>query len=81
MENVQKHSSERIAGREHFPVYPKGFIAVRIVQLVLAVICLGLCAYGVTLFAFSGDSLMLFTVCWLSFRRLRRSLLTTNRLW
>ncbi|KAI0126866.1 hypothetical protein BJ170DRAFT_421668 [Xylariales sp. AK1849] len=56
-----KYSSQRTPGREHFPVYPKGFIAIRIVQLVLALVALGLSAYGVAFLVFSGDCLMLFT--------------------
>lgn len=35
------------AGREHIPIYPSGFIAIRIAQLVLSVIIMGLAAYGV----------------------------------
>lgn len=48
-------SNQRVAGREHIPIYPKGFIALRIVQLVLALIILALAAYGVALVAFDGD--------------------------
>ncbi|ORY70205.1 uncharacterized protein BCR38DRAFT_319823, partial [Pseudomassariella vexata] len=61
MENHSKYSTHRPAGREHFPHYPKGFIAVRILQLIITVVCLGLCGYGVTFLVFSGDALMLFT--------------------
>lgn len=62
MEATNKYSNERTAGREHFPLYPKGFVAIRIVQLVLAIIVLGLSAYGVSLLVFAGDCLTLFTV-------------------
>ncbi|KAI1334633.1 hypothetical protein F5Y15DRAFT_420720 [Xylariaceae sp. FL0016] len=55
------YSNQRVAGKEHIPVYPKGFIAVRIIQLVLAVICLGLCAFGVTYLPLVGACLMIFT--------------------
>jgi len=54
MEN-SKYSSARVAGREHIPIYPHNFIALRIVQLVLAVIVIGLAAYGVAGLAFDGD--------------------------
>lgn len=52
------------AGREHVPVYPKGFIAIRIVQLVIAVVILGLDAYTVSQILSSGDELIIFTVLW-----------------
>ncbi len=57
-----KYPTDRPAGREHIPVYPKGFVAIRVVQLVLALITLGLSAYGVTYLVFSGDCLSIFTV-------------------
>ena len=57
-----KYSNYRPAGREHIPTYPRGFIALRIVQLVVALVILGLCAYSLTLISFSGNSLSLFTV-------------------
>ncbi|ROW14160.1 hypothetical protein VPNG_04193 [Cytospora leucostoma] len=56
-----KYSSYRPAGREHVPTYPRGFIAIRIVQLVVALVILGLCAYSLTLLSFSGNALSLFT--------------------
>lgn len=55
--------TERPAGREHIPLYPKGFVAVRIIQLVLGIICLGLTAYTVAVLPITGAALMLFTVC------------------
>lgn len=44
--NVAIRMVARPLGREHIPAYPKGFIAIRIVQLVLALIVLGLAGYG-----------------------------------
>lgn len=44
-----------IPGREHIPVYPKGFIAIRIAQLVVALIIMGLAAYGGCSVAVIGD--------------------------
>lgn len=54
-------STERAAGREHIPIYPKGFIAIRTIQLVIAVIILGLIAYSLSLIIFDGNSLNIFT--------------------
>jgi len=45
----------------HILPLPKAVFVLKIVQLVIAVIILGLAAYGVTFVAFDGDSLMLFT--------------------
>ncbi|KAH8682277.1 hypothetical protein BX600DRAFT_505882 [Xylariales sp. PMI_506] len=61
MDVSPKYSTQRTAGREHVPLYPKGFIAIRIIQLVLSLVVLGLSAYGVAYLVFSGDCLMLFT--------------------
>ena len=55
-------SAQRAPGREHVPLYPKGFIAIRIVQLVVAVIILGLIAYSMSLIIFDGNCLNIFTV-------------------
>jgi hypothetical protein len=55
-------SSERVAGREHIPRYTPGFITIRILQLILGLVCLGLTAYTIAYIAFSGNCLMLFTV-------------------
>lgn len=52
----------RPAGREHIPLYPKGFIAIRIVQLVIAVIILGLDAYVLSEILTTGAELSIFTV-------------------
>ncbi|EFW99379.1 hypothetical protein CMQ_5800 [Grosmannia clavigera kw1407] len=54
-------SGARTVGREHFPVYPRGFFGLRIAQLVLALIVLGLDAYGLYSLSFSGDGLNMFT--------------------
>ncbi|OTB02663.1 hypothetical protein M426DRAFT_192493 [Hypoxylon sp. CI-4A] len=56
-----KYSRERAPGREHIPIYPKGFVAIRILQLIIAIICLGLSAFGIAYVVFAGDGLMLFT--------------------
>ncbi|KAK4216547.1 hypothetical protein QBC37DRAFT_86991 [Rhypophila decipiens] len=42
-----QHSAVRAPGREHIPLSPKGFIVIRILQLVFGVIILGLGAFGV----------------------------------
>lgn len=55
-------SNARVAGREHIPLYPKGFIALRIVQLVLALFVLALASYGVSLLAFDGDIFIMVVV-------------------
>ncbi|KAI1326921.1 hypothetical protein F5Y16DRAFT_216310 [Xylariaceae sp. FL0255] len=55
------YSTERPAGKEHHLAYPKGFIAARIVQLVLGIITLALSAYIVSGIAYSGAALELFT--------------------
>jgi hypothetical protein len=54
--------TERVAGREHFPNYPKGFVVLRILQLIFAVILLGLCGYIVSIIIYVGAALMIFTV-------------------
>ncbi|CAK7221680.1 hypothetical protein SCUCBS95973_004580 [Sporothrix curviconia] len=55
-------SAVRPAGREHFPNYPSYFLYLRIAQLVVSVVVLGLDAYGLSVLSFSGDELMIFTV-------------------
>lgn len=57
------YSAARPAGREHVPAYPKGFIAIRIVQLVIAVIIVGLSAFGLSEIIITGSELSIFTVC------------------
>ncbi|KAK4044485.1 integral membrane protein [Parachaetomium inaequale] len=49
----------RAPGREHIPLLPKGFFAIRIVQLVLALIIMGLAGYGVSVLPFSGNCYIL----------------------
>lgn len=61
MESSQ-YSAVRPAGREHIPVYPDGFVAVRIVQLVVGVVILGLGAFGVSVLAFDGDNFIVAVV-------------------
>ncbi|OBR10275.1 Integral membrane protein [Colletotrichum higginsianum IMI 349063] len=60
MESVNKYPRQRVAGREHIPLYPKGFIAIRVVQLILALVVTALCAFGIYLLPFSGNCLMIF---------------------
>lgn len=62
MESVNKYPRQRAAGREHIPLYPKGFIAIRVVQLILALVVTALCAFGIYLLPFSGNCLMIFVV-------------------
>jgi hypothetical protein len=62
--NSNKYRADRMPGKEHIPVYPKGFIALRIVQLIISVIIIGLMGYTIALGAFSGNCLMIFTVRW-----------------
>lgn len=57
-----KYSHERAPGREHIPRYPTGFIAIRIVQLIFALIIIGLSAYGVSLLAFDGSIFIMVVV-------------------
>lgn len=60
--NTTKYSTARPAGREHVPVYPKSFIAIRIVQLVLAVVILALDAYSLSQLISVGAEINIFTV-------------------
>jgi ABC-type glycerol-3-phosphate transport system permease component len=48
---------------DHVLPTSKPLIGLRAAQLVTAIIILGLAAYGVTNYAFDGNSLILFTVC------------------
>ncbi|KAI0007202.1 hypothetical protein F4779DRAFT_593054, partial [Xylariaceae sp. FL0662B] len=61
MQQSPRYSIERAPGKEHILLYPRGFIAVRIIQLIIGIVCLGLCAFGVSYLVFAGDALMLFT--------------------
>ncbi|KAI1445885.1 hypothetical protein F5Y02DRAFT_417494 [Annulohypoxylon stygium] len=56
-----KYSNQRAPGREHIPLYPKGFVAIRIIQLIFSIVCLGLSAFGIAYLVFAGDALLLFT--------------------
>lgn len=51
-----------MASKNHVLVQPFFLLVLRFVQAVVGLVILGLTAYGVTEFAFDGDSLMLFTV-------------------
>ncbi|KAI8623995.1 hypothetical protein F5Y19DRAFT_342545 [Xylariaceae sp. FL1651] len=55
------YPTERPAGKEHIVLYPSGFIATRIIQLVLGIVCLGLTAFAVAVLPITGAALMLFT--------------------
>lgn len=52
----------RPAGMEHIPRYPRGFLVLRVLQLIGSFICLGLSAYGIAVLVLPGNGLMLFTV-------------------
>ncbi|KAL6863082.1 hypothetical protein ACO1O0_003326 [Amphichorda felina] len=54
-------SSERAPGMEHIPKYPRGFITLRILQLIAGLICLGLSAYTVAVGPILGNGVMVFT--------------------
>ncbi|KAL2021435.1 hypothetical protein VTK56DRAFT_7188 [Thermocarpiscus australiensis] len=54
--NSTKYSTARAPGHEHIPIYPRGFIAVRIVQLVLAIIIMGLSAFSIYILPYDGNS-------------------------
>jgi len=57
------YSAARAPGHEHIPLYPSGFIALRIVQLVFAVLLLALAAYGVYVYPLSSIIFTLVVVC------------------
>ncbi|KAK0729300.1 hypothetical protein B0T21DRAFT_292257 [Apiosordaria backusii] len=50
---------QRKPGREHIPLMPTGFIALRIIQLVVAVIVLALVSYSIHFLAWDGNAFML----------------------
>jgi ABC-type glycerol-3-phosphate transport system permease component len=52
-----------MADKDHILVLPSFVFAFRILQLIVAVVILGLAAYGITYFSFDGNDLSLFTVC------------------
>jgi hypothetical protein len=56
---ASKYSSMRDVGREHVPLYPRGFIGLRIVQLIMSLLATGLSAYSVAGSAFGGDDFLL----------------------
>lgn len=58
--STRQYSNQRMPGREHWPLYPKGFIGLRIVQLVLAVCVLGLAGFSTALISIDGLHLILF---------------------
>ncbi|KAL2755085.1 hypothetical protein ACRALDRAFT_1077204 [Sodiomyces alcalophilus JCM 7366] len=60
MNTTSQPSAERLPGQEHIPIYPRGFIALRVIQLVLAVVALGLSAFIVHYVPFDAAALMLF---------------------
>lgn len=56
-------SSVRAPGKEHMPNYPKGWITIRILQLIVAIVTLGLCCYLVTTsYIGAGFYVQIFTV-------------------
>lgn len=55
-------SMKRRPGHEHIPNYPKGWVAIRIVQLVLALALVGLGAYAATRQAWAGPILTIWGV-------------------
>lgn len=57
------HHLIAVMSTTHILPLPKAVFGLRIAQLVVAVVILGLSAYGVTFYAFDGASLSLFTVC------------------
>lgn len=78
MEGVSKDPVQRAPGREHFPRFPKGFFAIRIIQLILGVACLALGAYVVIKTSLASGILTIFTVC--MFLGAWRTLLMPSRL-
>lgn len=56
-------SVQRAPGREHFPSYPRGFIVLRVLQLIVTIIVLGITAYTMAVIAFVSNTVMIFTVC------------------
>lgn len=61
METAQ-HSTVRPPGREHIPIYPRGFIVIRIVQLVLAVVIIALAAYSIHYGAYDANEFIMAVV-------------------
>lgn len=59
---VPKHTAHREPGMEHIPKHPRGFIIVRIIQLVFALICIGLSGYLLAIGAGGPPGFMIFVV-------------------
>lgn len=55
-------AAESRPGREHIPQYPRGWFAIRIIQLILAVACIGLGAYAAAKRAWAGPLLTVWAV-------------------
>ncbi|KXX80077.1 hypothetical protein MMYC01_202879, partial [Madurella mycetomatis] len=49
----------RAPGREHIPIYPRGFIALRIVQLILTILIIALSAYSIYFLPYDGNTFIL----------------------
>ncbi|KAK3397817.1 hypothetical protein B0T20DRAFT_232589 [Sordaria brevicollis] len=54
-----KYSSDRAPGWEHIPLYPKGFIAIRIVQLVFSILISGFSAFTTHVYFFDAGIFVL----------------------
>ena len=50
----------------HLLKFPKGMLALRIIQGIIAVAAVGLSSYGVSIFVLNGIAIEVFTVCTLS---------------
>lgn len=55
-------SGTRRPGMEHIPRYPPGWITIRILQLIVSLICIGLGAYSATRRAVAGPLLTVWAV-------------------
>ena len=62
--SLEVSQSETIimSSRDHILQVPPVVLGLRIVQLITAIVILGLAAYGITFISFDGDDLSLFTV-------------------
>lgn len=56
------HPAARAPGREHVPLYPRGFLHLRILQLVMAIAALFLAIYVLTVRSYDGILLMVVVV-------------------
>ncbi|KXJ96161.1 hypothetical protein Micbo1qcDRAFT_231265 [Microdochium bolleyi] len=59
---ASRHTATRDAGKEHIPSHPKGFIVLRILQLVFCLICIGLAGFVLSVIPYSSTAFMIF-VC------------------